>query len=471
MPNTSTKLKMFICFMALVALVALLACGGDDATEAPTDAATSQPTTAPTAMIEPTATPEPTPTPTPEPTATATPEPTAIPVQETDAGAIQPLLLDDPLKVAGELSEAELECVYGIADLGRLMQIFSALELASPDEMSQLINCMEDETVLRLFITQLAGVVEPLSVETSACIRAGMEAIDPRTVMLAGIGGDPQAAMMGSMASLSLVLSCMNDEEFAAVAPGLDMQPGDREGMQCLLEELGGPEGFAALTGEDEEAMMALFGAAVVCGIEMEGEPPSDTEQGAGGMTAPGMDAFASVLAGLSSDELACLAGIGMSLEMLQDPSMVDSATPQQQAQFMGCLGDETLLNLFLSGVVGDPSQLSEETLTCIRGGTSATDLRAMMLAGEEDEATMMAGMSAYFVTVSCLNDEELAAAESTLGMTPDDRDGLECVMNEMGGPEGMAEVLGAEDGSGFMAFFGAAFACDLDLESLDPGG
>ena len=457
-------MSKILLFVALVFLVAVLACGGEDATEIPAD--TPPPTVAPTAMPEPTAapTPEPTatPTPEPEPTATAIPAPPA-----RNTAAIVPLHLDDPLKVAGELSEAELECVYGVADLGRLMQIFSALEQASPDEMSQLIDCMEDETVLRLFITQLVGLVNPLSEETSDCIRAGMEAIDPRMVMLAGIGGDPQAAMMGSMASLSLIISCMNDEEFAAVSAALGMEQDDREGMQCFLAELGGPEGIAAFSMDDEQAMMALFGAAITCGVEMEGS----AGQGTDGTPGDGMDAFVRVMAGLSGDEIACLAGVGISLEMLQDPSVVDSSTPQQQAQFMGCLGDDTLLKLFLTGVVGDPSQLSDETLMCIRGGTSATDLRAMMMAGEETEAAIVVGMSAYFVSISCLNDEELAAAESILGMTADDRDGLECLMIQMGGPEEMTEALSAEDGSGFMALFGAALGCGVDLESLDPGG
>ena len=62
-------------------------------------------------------------------------------------------------------------------------------------------------------------------------------------------------------------------------------------------------------------------------------------------------------------------------------------------------------------------------------------------------------------------------AAEPTLGMTPEDREGVQCVMQELGGPEGMAEALSAEDESGIMALFGATLACGLDLESLGAGG
>ncbi len=482
-------MSKLIYFMALVALVALLACGGDDATEAPDDTAAPQPTTAPTAMIEPTATPVPTNTPAPTNTPvtapTNTPEPTPAP-QPTEAPAppaqsaeaIRPLHLDDPLNVAGELSDAELACASGVADLNRLLQIFSAPELAEPDEISQLINCMEDETVLRLFITQLVGLDEPLSIEASACVRAGIDGAVARDVIQSGMSGDAGSALQGSMSAFFLVLTCFNEEEFAAAAPSLGVPVDDREGMLCLADALGGPEMLmAAFSGQDEDAMMALLGAAVTCGLEMEGGPmqgpPPTFEATPESMTGAQTAAIVSVLAGLSADELNCLAGAGISPEMLQDPSAMDSATPEQQAQVLGCFTDETVTNLFLSGLVGDPSQLSPETSACIHTGMESIDLRGVMTAGPsgDQQAAMVGAMSAMFLTVSCLSDEELEAAGPALGMRPEDRDGLECVMGELGGPEGMAGVLSAEDESGIIKLFEAAFTCGLDLEGLGAGG
>ena len=485
-------MSKLICFMALVALVALLACGGDDATEAPTESAVSQPTRAPTAVIAPTATPAPTNTPAPAPTDTPvpaptnTPEPTPAP-QPTEApappaqgsGTIRPLQLDNPLNVAGELSDAELACASGVADLNRLLQIFSAPELADPDEISQLIDCMEDETVLRLFLTQLVGLEEPLSEETSGCVRAGIDGAVARDVIQSGMSGDAQSAMAGSMSAFFLVLTCFNEEEFAAAAPSLGVPVDDREGMLCLAEELGGPEKvMAALSGQDEDAMMALIGAGITCGLDMEGgpvpgptiDPETGTESGTVEIPA---NPLASILEGLSADELGCLTNAGVTPEMLQDPSALDSATPGQQAQALGCFNDETVTNLFLSGLVGDPSQLSPQTYACIHTGMVGIDLRAMMMAGSagDEQAAMVGGMSAMFLTASCLNDEELAAAGPTLGMTPEDRDGMLCVMQELGGPEGLAEVLSAEDESGIMTLFGATFACGLDLEGFGGGG
>jgi hypothetical protein len=310
-------------FVALVALVALLACGGEDATEAPaamaepaaaptampeptavptamaeptaaptviaepTAAATAmaEPTTAPTAMAEPTAVPEPTDTPTPtatpEPTAmtepTATTEPTAMPEPENEpgAGGIAPLQMDDPVAMMSQFSESELACVAGTAETDRLLQLFASPDLASPEEQTQLIGCMEDETVLRLFLTGFIGGTGSLSEETSDCIRSGMEGVDLRSVMLAGTAGDEQAAMVGGMSALFLTVGCLNEEEFEVAAPALGMSPADRESQMCAIEKLGGPEGIAALMESGDEAVfMSLIGAAIECGVQMEGSAP-----------------------------------------------------------------------------------------------------------------------------------------------------------------------------------------------------
>ena len=484
--------------LAVVVLL-LLACSDPTPTPTatpeptPTPVPTNTPVPAPTPTPEPTNTPVPAPTPTPEPTNTPVPAPTNTPVPAPasepteapaplaqDTGAIRPLHLDNPLNVAAELSDAELACASGVADLDRLLQIFAAPERAEPDEIFQLINCMEDETVLRLFMTQLVGLDEPLSVEASACVRAGIDGAAARDVMLAGMSGDAGSAMAGSMSAFFLVLTCFNEEEFAAAAPSLGVPVDDREGILCLAEELGGPEKVgAAVSWQDEEAMMALLEAAVTCGLDMEGGPmqgPPPTfepEATPESMTGTQADAIARILAGLSTGELGCLAGAGISPEMLQDPSALDRATPEQQAQVMGCLEDETLLDIFLIGMVGDSGQLSEETNACIQAGMEGVDLRALMMAGPtgDEQAAMVGAMTAMFAVVSCMSDEELEAAGPALGMTPEDRDGLECLMSELGGPEGMAQVLSEEDGSGFMVLFGAAFTCGLDLEDLGPGG
>ena len=280
-------MSKLVCLAALIALVALLACGDDEPAEAPSDTLSSRATEAPTATPrpspkpEPTATPEPTVTPAPTPTEvpepTATPEPTAsaqVPEQVTGTGAITPLRLDDPLAIASELSESEMACLAGVAEMGRLMEIFAAPELASTEEQTKFIGCFEDETLLRLFLTEIIKGAGPLSVETSGCIRTGMEGIDLSTVMLSGAAGDEEAAMIGSMSAFILTLMCLNEDEWEGAAASLGSAPGERENLQCVLDELGGPEGFAEILGAgDEASFLALFGAAVGCGVQIEGAP------------------------------------------------------------------------------------------------------------------------------------------------------------------------------------------------------
>ena len=266
---------------ALVALVILLACGGGEPTDTPANATFSQATEAPAATASPSPTPEPTATPkptvTPAPTATAVPEPTATPVtavpepevtaeptaaaQVPGTGAITPLRLNDPLTVASELSESELACLTGVADIGRLMAVFAAPELASPKERTKFVGCLEDESLLRVFLTDMIEGSGPLSVETSACIRTGMEGVDLRAVMASSPEGGEEAAMAGSMSAFILTLMCLNDEEWEGAAAMLGSAPEERENLQCVLEKMGGPEGFAETLGAgDESSFFALFG-------------------------------------------------------------------------------------------------------------------------------------------------------------------------------------------------------------------
>ena len=125
-----------------------------------------------------------------------------------------------------------------------------------------------------MFLTGLIAQTKPLSVESSACVRAGMQGIDLRSVMMAGPGRDEQTAMAGSMPAMILALSCLNDDEFSDAAPALGMTAEDRETAECMLGQLGGPEVMAAVLGSDDEtALMELFTIAMDCGLQMEGAP------------------------------------------------------------------------------------------------------------------------------------------------------------------------------------------------------
>ena len=278
---------------ALLILLILVACSDPAPTAVvePTAAPQLQTTPTATSQLEPTQPPEPTatlaPQPTETPTAVPSPRPvetpttapgptatTAPPQDKPSAGRLTPLVLDDPEAVASQLSDQELACLAGVADVARLLTIFNDPGMATADEQAQLVNCLQDETLTRMFLTGLIQDMGALSTETSACVRTGFREIDLRSVMLAGLQGDPQTAMAGSMAALFLTLACLNQEEWDVAAPAMDMEPDDREGMQCLLAEMGGPEGMAAALGaRDESGFMTLFAAAAGCGLEMGGPP------------------------------------------------------------------------------------------------------------------------------------------------------------------------------------------------------
>ena len=89
-----------------------------------------------------------------------------------------------------------------------------------PEETAALIQCLEDETLLRLFLTGLIGQTGPLSAETSTCVRSGFANFDLRSVMLATPAESNEAAAMAvSMAGFLLTLSCLSEEEWQAVGP------------------------------------------------------------------------------------------------------------------------------------------------------------------------------------------------------------------------------------------------------------
>ena len=241
-------------------------------------AACSDPTPAPTAAPTPTESPVPTETPTERPTAAPTATPSSFPIPEPTAtpvslGVLAPLQALDISALLSELSANELACIGD--DAGKLVRSLTGPSSAPREEQAKLIGCLEDETLARIFLAGFAPGPEPLSQETSDCVRAAFEVIDPKAVMTAGIEGDPGRAMAGSMAALSVTIACLNDEEWEATAPQVGMGPSEREGMQCLMEALGGPGPMAtAMTAAGEGDFTDLAKAGADCELDM-GPAPS----------------------------------------------------------------------------------------------------------------------------------------------------------------------------------------------------
>ena len=243
----------------LVFLATLVACS-DPAPAPETQAPTSTPT--PTAITTPTETPVPTEAPAERPTAaptatpasTPTPEPTATPAPPEVLAPLQPL---DSGAMFSELSDAEKECIG-----------------ENKERQTRYVGCLEDETLARIFLAGYVPGPGPLSQETSDCVRAAFAVIDPKEVMTAGIEGDPGRAMAGSMTGLFVTMACLNDEEGETAGPRVGMGPEEREGMRCLLAELGGPGQMAgAMKAAQEGDFTNLAKAGTECGLDM-GHPP-----------------------------------------------------------------------------------------------------------------------------------------------------------------------------------------------------
>ena len=98
----------------------------------------------------------------PVPTPTATPSPTEpAPGPASGSGAILPLNLEDPQVFLSELSAAEQSCLPENLDLQLLMAPEVGPDLVSPEEASEFLQCLEHETLLRLFLTGLIGPGRP----------------------------------------------------------------------------------------------------------------------------------------------------------------------------------------------------------------------------------------------------------------------------------------------------------------------
>ena len=185
---------------------------------------------------------------------------------------LHPVAVDDPQAFLSRLSPREQSCL-GDKGIGpqELLQMTGRSPGGSPETAADIVNCLLDDTVLRLFLTTLVGQIEPFSEATSSCIREGFVSIDVRGLLAPTIAfGSPANSLALSMAALNVSVVCMNDDEWATYAPRLGMQPQDKEGAACLFEELGGPAKVveamqSASLGEVPGELIEAFEA---CGLE-----------------------------------------------------------------------------------------------------------------------------------------------------------------------------------------------------------
>ena len=172
--------------LLLIIVAALMACTAATPTPDPTERPAAGTVAATTALIPN--------TPTPEDTATPAPTPLPTPAPQGLHSSLPPM---DQEAVISSLSEDELACIG--EEPGRMLAALTGGRPASMEEQARLVGCLDDDSVDQLFIATIIPV--PLDEETSTCVQAGLDVIDPREVMTAGLEGDAATAMGGSMAA------------------------------------------------------------------------------------------------------------------------------------------------------------------------------------------------------------------------------------------------------------------------------
>ncbi len=221
-------------------------------------------------------------------TASSRPTPGGVESRGLPPDELRAVEMDDTQQFFAELSPRERTCLrdkgMGPRELAMLSNPPSG---GSPETTTSIVNCLQDDTVLRLFLTQLVGQVEPFEMETAACIREGFVPLDLRALLAPSVAGQaPANSLALSMAALAVSVSCLSDAEWENYAPRLGMVPGDRAGFVCLLEALGGPAELVAAMQSASlgEAPAKFIRASQTCGLEDSG--PSD--QGGAGQSREG---------------------------------------------------------------------------------------------------------------------------------------------------------------------------------------
>ena len=138
------------------------------------------------------------------------------------------------------ISDAEGACLPRAFEPDRLMFILSGDFYPETDEWAVLVECLERETLLRLFLDPALSATGGLSRETSVCIRGGVA--EPTFSPL------PESGDVGSpLAIYLLALACMNEEEFnASVDVVSGVIPEDWLIIQCMVNAVG-PSATAGL--------------------------------------------------------------------------------------------------------------------------------------------------------------------------------------------------------------------------------
>ena len=152
---------------------------------------------------------------------------------------ITPLLTDDSGNVVPELSDSELTCMAGTADSERLSQIFDSRDEPAPEEWNMILDCLHDETQLRMLAGAFVEDPWPLSTEASECMRTAFEGVNLRLVMLAATQDDELDYTL--LSGVFATVACLNYEDWDIASRVFDLDP-ERTAVHGLSHGSHGPD-------------------------------------------------------------------------------------------------------------------------------------------------------------------------------------------------------------------------------------
>ena len=244
--STGARARRFGTLLGVAALaVLLMACGSEEVTTIQRTPAPQQPTVT---VLPP------------------TPTPAQFSIDDLE------ITQDTTLRAIGlALSADEAACIRSSvgAEIYDVLQDTPIHQL--PTDGSDLpMECLSLESAVGLGVAFLSSEAGGLSIETRRCIRGvGM---DNPTVL--GIGDTPEdpLAVLGPAFEMQL---CLTDDEARALASAdpSAAAPSPSQ-IRCLREQIGGMDSLLEiLTGQrmTQDAAFELFGAAMTCGVALEG--------------------------------------------------------------------------------------------------------------------------------------------------------------------------------------------------------
>ena len=472
-PRFAARTVLALAFLvALTATIALMACGSsDDATATPaTPEPAAQATPAPTATPQPTP-PPPAPTAAPQPTAAPTPPPAPAPMVDGTRmmGEVEGIIF-----MVGEGSEATFTVTEQLASLSVPNDA-----VVRTRALSGFVYLDGRDSIVEIDLHQLSSDSE----FRDRYIRERMFSQDSRgLVTVQGMDSLPAGFTEGETVTATIEASLIIQGEGIGLPMDWDVEARDDGDAVHILarttftwEQLGIPTPTArSVVSVDDEVRVEVLLAAV---------PVRDTDLAVAtqapqpNLPLPPLSSIVPIftptdldpelyLSQFPEDEAACLSDAFTDEQV--SAMLADSAAAlQHTATIDGCLSDQTLVLLFLGGVVSQDLPLSQETAICL--GELFRDEEQMATVADYVLASMGTDQGAETATdpaamvalpfIFCLNAGERAATPGMEGLAS-----LECVFNKIPLEDRQALFTMGETGALPPVSVIAAFAACQDL-------